>query len=89
MIFKPCKKHRRHGCELDPPMPIPGAMPASLSPLVVTDPAASPPPELFVDPEGRRFIKSLFDDAADQNEEPGPITAEMVQSLEREYHDQL
>ena len=70
-------------------MPIPGAMPASLSPLVVTDPAASPPPELFVDPEGRRFIKSLFDDAADQNEEPGPITAEMVQSLEREYHDQL
>ena len=70
-------------------MPIPGAVPVSLNPLVVTDSTASPPPELFVDPEGRRFIKSLFDEAADENEEPGPITAEMVQSLEREYNDQL
>jgi len=23
MVFKPCKKHPIHGCELDPPMPIP------------------------------------------------------------------
>lgn len=89
MIFKPCKKHPIHGCELDPPMPVPGQVPSSLSPLVVVDTAIKAQPELFVDPEGRRFIKSLFDEAADQDDEPGPITAEMVQKLERKYHDEL
>lgn len=89
IIFKPCKKHPIHGCEMDPPMPIPTSPPAPLEPMVVTDVAARPAPQFTVDEEGRRFARSMFDDAADYDAEPGPITHDMVEDLENKYKRQL
>jgi hypothetical protein len=70
-------------------MSLPGAVPAALEPLATTDPVDGAAPELFVDPEGRRFAKTLFDEASDANDEPGPISAEAVQELERHYLNAL
>lgn len=70
-------------------MSLPGALPVALEPLATTNSVQAGAPELFVDPEGRRFVKSLFDEASDDNDEPGPITAEMVQDLEAHYFDEL
>ena len=42
-------------------------------------------PEYIVDEEDRRFVKSMFDDAAGLEEAEGPITEEMVKGLELKY----
>jgi len=96
VVFKPCKKHPLHGCELDPPMPQPSAAPAPLPTIgfgersllegeSTTGTAAAHAPEYIVDQEGRRFVKRLFDEAADLDEKPGPITAKEVRELESKY----
>jgi len=91
MVFKPCKKHPLHGCELDPPMPNPTAAPAPVEPMVVTDTAeeATVAPKYIVDEEDRRFVKSMFDDAVDLDENNGPITHNMVDRLEVKYSNFL
>ena len=51
--------------------------------------AASQVPKFIVNQEGRRFEKSLFDEAAKLDSKPGPIDAEDVRALETKYAAQL
>ena len=97
-VFKPCKGHPKHGCELDPPMPQLSTPPAggALPPIAFTEnsfledesakhAAAREVPKFIVNQEGRRFEKTLFDQAAKLDTKPGPINAEDVRALETEY----
>ena len=97
-VFRPCKEHPKHGCELDAPMPQLSVPPAggALPPIAFSEnsfledesakhAAASQVPKFIVNQEGRRFEKSLFDEAATLDSKPGPIDAEDVRALETKY----
>jgi hypothetical protein len=52
IVFKPCKIHPKHGCELDPPMPAPGDPPPPVEPLAeASEGGDSLPPPYIVDEE--------------------------------------